>query len=124
MRSKWLAKRFWIVMVADVLLTSRRHWKRLDGPERARLFDLAQKSKGRPSNLSAKERKEGSELLDKAGHIEYAGSVAGVVLPFKPLTRIVTKFLSGRRRDQRAQLEAKTGAAPQPESEPVDGSKA
>ena len=98
MKSKWLAKRFWIVMVADVLLTSRRHWKRLDGPERARLFDLATKSKGRPKqNLSSKERREGAELLDKAGHIEYAGSVAGIVLPFRPLTRILTKFLSGRR---------------------------
>ena len=123
-RSKWLAKRFWIVMVADVLLTSRRHWKRLDGPERARLFDLAQKSKGRPSNLSAKERKEGSELLDKVGHIEYAGNVAGIVLPFKPLTRIVTKFLSGRRRDQRGAIEAKSGDAPPPRPEPKAGSKA
>ena len=102
-RSKWLAKRFWIVMAADVLLTSRRHWKRLDGPERARLFDLAAKSKGRPkSNLSPKEREEAAQLLDKVGHIEYAGSVAGIFLPFRPLTRIVTKFLTGRRQDQRA----------------------
>jgi hypothetical protein len=98
MRSKWLAKRLWIVMVADVLLTSRRHWQRLDGPERARLFDLTKKSKGRPKqNLTAKERREATALLDKAGHIEYAGSVAGIVLPFRPLSRLVTWFLTGRR---------------------------
>jgi len=124
-RSKWLAKRFWIVMVADVLLTSRRHWKRLDGPERGRAFDLATKSKGRPKkNLSPKEREEAADLLDKVGHIEYAGSVAGVVLPFKPVTRIVTKFLSGRNRDQRGAIEAKSGDAPPPRPEPKAGSKA
>lgn len=107
MRSKWLAKRLWVVMVADVLLTSRRHWQRLDGPERARLFDLAKKSKGRPKkNLTAKERREGNELLDKAGHIEYAGSVAGIVLPFRPLTGLVTRFLSGRRKGRRSQPQA------------------
>lgn len=99
MRSKWLARRLWMVMVADVLLTSRRHWKRLDDDERRRLLALARKSQGRPkTNLSAKERREATALLDKLGHIEYVGNVAGIVLPFRPLSRLATRAAVGRRK--------------------------
>ena len=96
-RSRWLARRLWLVMVADVLLTARRHWKRLDENEQDRLFELARKSGGRPNkNLTAKERAEATALLDKAGHIEFAGSVAGIVLPFRPLSRLAAKLLERR----------------------------
>lgn len=99
MRSKWLARRLWMVVVADVLLTSRRHWKRLDDGERRRLLELARKSQGRPkTNLSAKERREATALLDKLGHIEYVGNVAGIVLPFRPLSRLATWAVVGRRK--------------------------
>ena len=98
LRSRWLARRLWLVMVADVALAGRRHWKRLDPPERERLIALARKSRGRPRlNLSARERREASELLDKLGHIELAGSVAEIVLPFRPLSRIATRIIVGRR---------------------------
>ncbi len=103
LRSRWLARRLWVVMVADVLLAARRHWKRLDEREQDRLVELARKSRGRPSkNLTARERREAADLLDKAGHIEFAGGVAGTVLPFKPVTRLVTKFLSDRRKEAAA----------------------
>ena len=98
LRSRWLARRLWLVMVADVALAGRRHWKRLDPPERERLIALARKSRGRPRlNLSARERREASALLDKLGHIELAGSVAEIVLPFRPLSRIATRIVAGRR---------------------------
>ena len=98
LRSRWLARRLWLVMVADVALAGRRHWKRLDPPERERLIALARKSRGRPRlNLCARERREASELLDKLGHIELAGSVAEIVLPFRPLSRIATRIIAGRR---------------------------
>ena len=29
-RSRWLAKRLWVVMLADVLWTTRKHWVRLE----------------------------------------------------------------------------------------------
>lgn len=132
MRSRWLARRLWLVMVADVLLTSRRHLKRLEPDERKRLLELARKSAGRPSkNLSAKERREASALLDKLGHIEYAGNVAGIVLPFRPLSRLAAKVLEGRRSKARKELAAADAAspaaqgdAPRPESAPKAGSKA
>jgi hypothetical protein len=105
MRSKWLARRLWIIALADVLLTTRRHWVRLEPDDRRRLLELAKKSEGRPGkNLSAKERREANDLLDELGHIEYAGSVAGIVLPFRPLSRIVSRFLEGRRRDAKQEL--------------------
>jgi len=98
LRSRWLARRLWLVMVADVALTGRRHWKRLDPAERERLIALARKSMGRPRrNLSARERREASELLDKLGHVELAGSVAEIVLPLRPLSRIATRIVAGRR---------------------------
>ncbi len=48
-RSRWLAKRLWVVMLADVLWTTRRHWVRLEPQERSRLLQLARKSEGRPA---------------------------------------------------------------------------
>jgi hypothetical protein len=97
MRSRWLARRLWVIAVADVALTGRRHWKRLEPEERDRLIALARKSRGRPSNLSPCERGEANELLDKLGHIELIGSVAAIVLPFAPLTRLVTRLVTRRR---------------------------
>lgn len=96
MRSRWLARRLWIVAAADVALASRRHWKRLDPDEQDRLVGLARKWRGRNSRLSAKERREAEELLDKLGHIELAGTAAGIVLPFRPLSRLATKLVERR----------------------------
>ena len=113
MRSRWLARRLWVVMLADVLVTSRRHWMRLEPDERRRLFELAKKSEGRPGrNLTSRERSEANDLLDKIGHIEYAGNVAGIVLPFRPLSRLAAKFLEGRRRKAKGKLAEADGAGP------------
>jgi hypothetical protein len=82
-RSSWLARRLWIIALADVALLTRRHWKRLEPEERRRLGELMRKAKLRPSkNLSARERREASELLDKMGYAELAG---GAVKRFVPL---------------------------------------
>ncbi|HET8975839.1 MAG TPA: hypothetical protein VFN15_04335 [Solirubrobacterales bacterium] len=106
-RSEWLARRLWIVMVADVLLTGRRHWRRLDDRERSRLLELARKSQGRPgANLSAAERREATRLLDKLGHVELAGTLAQIVLPFRPLSKVATRLMVGRRRAASAEAAA------------------
>ena len=107
MRSKWLARRLWIVIVADLLLTGRRHLQRLDDGEATRLVALAWKSQGRPSkNLSEAERREATALLDKLGHIELAGSAARIVLPFKPLSSLATRIALGRHNAKRAEAAA------------------
>jgi len=113
MRSRWLARRLWLVMVADVLLAGHRHWRRLEPAERARLLTLARKSQGRPAkNLSARERREANELLDKLGHIELAGDVAGIVLPFRPLSRIATRVAEKYARRDGGDRDGGPGTAP------------
>jgi len=82
-RSSWLARRLWIIALADVALLTRSHWKRLEPEERRRLRELIRKAKLRPSKkLSARERREASELFDKMGYAELAG---GAVKRFVPL---------------------------------------
>jgi hypothetical protein len=97
MRSRWLARRLWLIAAAEVALTTRRHWKRLDPEEQDRLVAVARKSRGRPSKLSARERREAGELLDKLGYVELIGGVAAIVLPFRPLSRLLTRAVTRRR---------------------------
>jgi hypothetical protein len=106
-RSRWLAERLWFIAIAEVAWTSWGHWRRLEPEERDRLIELARKSKGRPGkNLSARERSEAEDLLDKLGHIELAGSVARTLLPFRPLSSGATRALQHRHRRRRKALEA------------------
>lgn len=114
MRSQWLARRLWLVMVAELGWIGFRHWRRLEPDERSRLIALARKSNGRPSkNLSARERREATELLDKLGHVELVGSVAATVLPFRPLSRLATRIAVGRRGHSAGSgAEADAGAEP------------
>ena len=117
MRSKWLARRLWIVIVADLLLTGRRHLQRLDDGEATRLVALAWKSQGRPSkNLSEAERREATDLLDKLGHVELFGSVAGTVLPFRPLSRLATNIAMKRQEKNRNERDAQQPPAQSPPS--------
>ena len=131
MRSKWLARRLWLIAVAEGALVSWRHWKRLEPDERGRLLALAKKSQGRPSkNLSARERREAHELLDKLGHIELAGNLAAIALPFKPLTKLATRFFKGRHEATHRELGLEgppnqpVDTAPPPESREKAGSGA
>jgi hypothetical protein len=102
-RSRWLAERLWFIAVAEVAWTSWGHWRRLEPDERDRLVFLARKSKGRPSkHLTERERREATELLDKLGHIELAGSIARTVLPFRPLSSSAEWYLQRRHRKARA----------------------
>ena len=98
MRSKWLARRLWLVAAAETGFVTWRHWKRLEPDERRRLVELARKSKGRPSNLSNRERRQVDELLDKLGHVELLGSVASTWLPFGWVSRLATRLLGPRAR--------------------------
>jgi hypothetical protein len=97
MRSRWLARRLWLIAAAEVALTTHRHWKRLDPDEQDRLVALARKSRGRRSRLSASERRDAGELLDKLGYVELIGGVAAIVLPFRPLSRLLTRAVTRRR---------------------------
>jgi hypothetical protein len=99
-RSRWFAQRLWLIAAAEIALTTHRHWRRLDPDERARFIELARRSKGRPSKLSDREAHELGMLLDKLGHIELAGSVASIVIPFRPVGRTIEFALRRRGRDE------------------------
>ena len=94
-RSRWLADRLWFIAAIEVAWLTNRHWRRLEPDERRRLRELIRKSRGRPSRLSAREREEAEELLQKLDFAELGGSVTTTLLPFRPLGRLV-EFALGR----------------------------
>jgi tellurite resistance protein len=65
-RGKWLARGAWLLAAAEVVLAVRKHVTgRLSEKERRRMVEIVRSSKGRPSNLSDRERKELQGLLRK-----------------------------------------------------------
>jgi hypothetical protein len=108
-RTRFLAKRLWLVAALEIAWLARRHWRRLEPDERRRLLELARKSKGRPSRLSARERREAADLLEKLDYAELGGSVAGTMLPFRPLSRLVEFVLGRPMRSRRRSADAARG---------------
>jgi hypothetical protein len=94
-RSRWLAERLWVIAALEVAWMANRHWRLLEPEERKRLIELAKKSKGRPSRLSARERQEADVLLNKLEYAALGGDVARTVIPFRPVGRLV-EFALGR----------------------------
>ncbi|HZU59910.1 MAG TPA: hypothetical protein VE983_03045 [Solirubrobacteraceae bacterium] len=55
-----------LMAVAEVIVLAREHMNKLEPPERRRLVELVRRGRARPSNLSARERRELSALVAKA----------------------------------------------------------
>ncbi|HKH23418.1 MAG TPA: hypothetical protein VKA88_07330 [Solirubrobacterales bacterium] len=65
-RGKWLARGAWLLAAGEVVLAVRNHiTDRLTEKERKRMVEIVRSSKGRPSNLSDRERRELQSLLQK-----------------------------------------------------------
>jgi tellurite resistance protein len=65
-RGKWLARGAWLLAAAEVVVAVRNHVAdRLTERERKRMVEIVRSSKGRPSNLSDRERRELKALLGK-----------------------------------------------------------
>ena len=76
-RGKWLARGAWLLAAAEVVVAVRNHvTHRLTPKERQRMLEIVRSSKGRPSNLSDRERKEIRALLGKVEPGELAKKVA------------------------------------------------
>ena len=76
-RGRWLARGAWLLAAAEVVLAVRNHISgRLTEKERKRMLEIVRSSKGRPSNLSDRQRKELRTLLDKVEPRELAKTVA------------------------------------------------
>ncbi len=66
------------IMVFELAVTLRRHWKRLEPGERAELAELIRKSQGRPSRLNASERTRVRRLVAKLEPGQIARSVVPI----------------------------------------------
>ena len=76
-RGRWLARGAWLLAAAEVVVAVRNHvTDRLTSKERKRMVEIVRSSKGRPSNLSDRERKELRALLGKVEPSELAKKVA------------------------------------------------
>jgi tellurite resistance protein len=76
-RGRWLARGAWLLAAAEVVLAVRNHISgRLSEKERKRMVEIVRSSKGRPSNLSDRERKELQALLAKVEPRQLAKTVA------------------------------------------------
>lgn len=65
-----------LLLAAEVALTLKRHLDNLEPEERTELRQIVTKSKGRPSNLSNRERKRLSLLVGKIEPGELAKATA------------------------------------------------
>src|SRR2546427_12626439 len=76
-RGRWLARGAWLLAAAEVVVAVREHVTgRLTEKERKRMVEIVRSSKGRPSNLSDRERKELRSLLGKVEPRALAKKVA------------------------------------------------
>ena len=63
-------------MVGELLLLAREHLHKLEPQERRRIIELVRRGRGRPRNLSERERRELARLLDKAEPRLFMGNAA------------------------------------------------
>jgi enhancing lycopene biosynthesis protein 2 len=90
-RGKWLARGAWLLATAEVVMAVKNHvTDRLSSKERNRIVEIVRSSKGRPSNLSNRERAELQAMLVKVEPRELVKKVA--TSPF------ASRVGSGRRR--------------------------
>src|SRR4051794_29773588 len=88
-RSRWLAQRLWVIAAIEIGWLANRHWRRLNSGERRRARQLLVKSRGMPSRLSPRERREAEAILQKLDYPGFGGRAAGILLPFRPAGRAV-----------------------------------
>jgi hypothetical protein len=76
-RGRWLARGAWLLAATEVVLAVRNHINtRLSEKDRQRMVQIVKSSKGRPSNLTDRQRKELRSLLDQVEPRELAKTVA------------------------------------------------
>jgi tellurite resistance protein len=76
-RGKWLARGAWLLAAAEVVMAVKNHVSdRLTPRERNRILEILRTSRGMPSNLSNRERRELQSLLAKVEPRDLAKKVA------------------------------------------------
>src|SRR3954453_9041200 len=88
-RSRWLAQRLWVIAAIEIGWLANHHWRPLDRDDGRRARELLFKSRGMPSRLSPKERREAEPILQKLDYPGFGGRAAGILLPFRSAGRAV-----------------------------------
>jgi len=70
-----------VLLAAELVLVAQRHLSRIDRGQRARLFVLLARSRGRASSLSAAERRELLYLLARLEPRLFLGTAVGRLSP-------------------------------------------
>jgi hypothetical protein len=74
-----------LMAIAEVLLLARQHFLKLDPHERHRVIELVRRGRGRPRNLTERERRELARLVQKAEPRAFVSTavkrVVGIPLP-------------------------------------------
>jgi hypothetical protein len=65
-----------LIALGELALLAREHVAKLDPHERRRVLELVRRGRGRPANLSTRERRELAALVDKAEPRLFLGSAA------------------------------------------------
>ena len=76
-RGRWLSRGLILLTLAEVAVLVKEHLDRLTPKERQRLVEIVKSSKGRPANVSERQRAEIKSMIDKIGPRELAQGVAG-----------------------------------------------
>ncbi len=76
---------FWgrVIALGQLALLAKRHLDRLDTGELGELRTLLARSRGRPANLSDRERRRVGELVSKLEPGAFARAAAGSVVPLR-----------------------------------------
>jgi hypothetical protein len=75
-----------LIALGEIALLARSHVVKLEPAERRRLLELVRKGRGRPRNLTEREREELARLVAKAEPRHFAGLAADKLSPV-PLPR-------------------------------------
>jgi hypothetical protein len=73
-----------LIVLGELLLLAREHLQKLDPQERRRIVELVRRGRGRPRNLSDRERRELARLVEKAEPREFLGNAVKRVVGVKP----------------------------------------
>jgi hypothetical protein len=73
----------WVLVAAEAALATKKHWDRLEPGTRRRVAQLVGKSKGRPSNLTAAEKKELRSLVRQLHLVRLGRDLAVVASPLR-----------------------------------------
>lgn len=73
-----------LIVLGELLVLAREHFHKLEPQERRRVAELVRRGRGRPSNLSERDRRELSRLIEKAEPREFLGSAMKRLVGFGP----------------------------------------